>query len=133
MKSRRVLLVTYELLKQLVTDPERLKDPIDFIQRLLDEKDKNDKIITAFKNDKIFQNALNSSFEYFIPEFISLFMDDKIRKGLKLLKLLISTFFSVQQHFIKTQQQIVPQPRLRQPSGFNDIQSVQQHIMFKQL
>ena len=76
--------------KQLVTDPERLKDPVDFVQRLLDEKDKNDKIINlAFNNDKTFQNALNSSFEYFInlnsrsPEFISLFVDDKLRKGLK--------------------------------------------------
>ncbi|KAJ6801009.1 cullin-3A-like [Iris pallida] len=76
--------------KQLVTDPERLKDPVDFVQRLLDEKDKHDKIIsTAFSNDKTFQNALNSSFEYFInmnnrsPEFISLYVDDKLRKGLE--------------------------------------------------
>ncbi|MCO5563664.1 hypothetical protein L7F22_017311 [Adiantum nelumboides] len=76
--------------KQLVTDPERLKDPVEFVQRLLDEKDKYDKIITSsFNNDKTFQNALNSSFEYFInlnarsPEFISLFVDDKLRKGLK--------------------------------------------------
>ncbi|KAI3959517.1 hypothetical protein MKW92_047987 [Papaver armeniacum] len=47
--------------KQLVTDPERLKDPVDFVQRLLDEKDKHDKIISsAFNNDKTFQNGLNS-------------------------------------------------------------------------
>ncbi|KAG6659344.1 hypothetical protein I3843_03G024300 [Carya illinoinensis] len=76
--------------KQLVTDPERLRDPVDFVQRLLDLKDKYDEIITlAFGNDKTFQNALNSSFEYFInlnarsPEFISLFVDDKLRKGLR--------------------------------------------------
>ncbi|KAI9170220.1 hypothetical protein LWI28_024686 [Acer negundo] len=76
--------------KQLVTDPERLKDPVEFVQRLLDEKDKYDNIISsAFNNDKTFQNGLNSSFEYFInlnprsPEFISLFVDDKLRKGLK--------------------------------------------------
>ncbi|KAF5755013.1 putative cullin protein, neddylation [Helianthus annuus] len=76
--------------KQLATDPERLKDPVDFVQRLLDERDKHDKIINlAFNNDKMFQNAVNSSFEYFInlntrsPEFISLFVDDKLRKGLK--------------------------------------------------
>eukprot|EP00249_Psilotum_nudum_P021964 c28319_g1_i1 orf=827-3031(+) len=76
--------------KQLVMDPETLKDPVEFVQRLLDEKDKYDKIITlAFNNDKTFQNALNSSFEYFInlnvrsPEFISLYVDDKFRKGLK--------------------------------------------------
>ncbi|KAI9118989.1 hypothetical protein K1719_009664 [Acacia pycnantha] len=76
--------------KQLVTDPDRLREPVDFVQRLLDLKDKYDKIITlAFNNDKTFQNALNSSFEYFInlnvrsPEFISLFVDDKLRRGLK--------------------------------------------------
>lgn len=76
--------------KQLVTDPEKLKDPVEFVQCLLDEKDKYDKIITeAFNNDKTFQNSLNSSFEFFInlnarsPEFISLFVDDKLRKGLK--------------------------------------------------
>ncbi|KAL8161506.1 hypothetical protein V2J09_012995 [Rumex salicifolius] len=76
--------------KQLVTDPEKAKDPVEFVQRLLDEKDKYDDIIvSAFNNDKTFQNALNSSFEYFInlnsrsPEFISLFVDDKLRKCLK--------------------------------------------------
>ncbi|XP_048592673.1 cullin-3A-like [Brassica napus] len=57
---------------------------MEFVHRLLD------KIInTAFGNDKTFQNALNSSFEYFInlnapsPEFLSLFVDDKLRKRLK--------------------------------------------------
>uniref|UniRef100_A0A453PK15 Cullin family profile domain-containing protein n=1 Tax=Aegilops tauschii subsp. strangulata TaxID=200361 RepID=A0A453PK15_AEGTS len=76
--------------KHLVTDPERLKDPVEFVQCLLNEKDKHDKIINvAFGNDKTFQNALNSSFEFFInlnnrsPEFISLYVDDKLRKGLK--------------------------------------------------
>ncbi|KAF2302391.1 hypothetical protein GH714_036121 [Hevea brasiliensis] len=53
--------------KQVVTDPERLKDPVEFVQRLLDEKDKYDSIISlAFNNDKTFQNALNSSFEYLL-------------------------------------------------------------------
>nr|XP_043638688.1 cullin-3A-like [Erigeron canadensis] len=76
--------------KHLVSDPEKLKDPVEFVQCLLDKKDKYDKIIAlAFSNDKTFQNALNSSFEFFInlnprsPEFISLFVDDKLRKGLK--------------------------------------------------
>ncbi|GLJ50746.1 hypothetical protein SUGI_1080940 [Cryptomeria japonica] len=79
-----------EIGKQLVTDPERLKDPVDFVQHLLDAKDKYANIISmSFNNDKTFLNALNSSFEYFInlnprsPEFISLFVDDKLRKGLK--------------------------------------------------
>ncbi|XVF03355.1 hypothetical protein REPUB_Repub04eG0253800 [Reevesia pubescens] len=45
-------------------------------------------VTDAESNDKTFQNALNS-FEYFInlyprsPEFISLFVDDKLRRGLK--------------------------------------------------
>ncbi|KAJ4746042.1 Cullin family protein [Rhynchospora pubera] len=76
--------------KQLVTDPDRLKDPVDFIQRLLDMREKYNEIITkSFHNDKAFQNALNASFEYFIninnrsPEFISLFVDDALRKGVK--------------------------------------------------
>ncbi|TMW93419.1 hypothetical protein EJD97_011726 [Solanum chilense] len=79
-----------EIGKQLVTDPEKLKDPVEFVQCLLNEKDKYDNIIVlAFNNDKTFQNALNSSFEFFInlnarsPEFISLFVDEKLRKGLK--------------------------------------------------
>uniref|UniRef100_A0A0D9VL05 Cullin family profile domain-containing protein n=1 Tax=Leersia perrieri TaxID=77586 RepID=A0A0D9VL05_9ORYZ len=92
LSSIRDVMTSYlrETGKQLVTDPERLKDPVEFVQRLLNEKDKHDKIINvAFGNDKTFQNALNSSFEYFInlntrsPEFISLYVDDKLRKGLK--------------------------------------------------
>ncbi|XP_073054307.1 cullin-3A-like [Primulina eburnea] len=76
--------------KQLVTDPEKSKNPVDFVDLLLEKRDKYDKIISiAFGNDKTFQNALSSSFEYFInlnprsPEYISLFVDDKLRKGLK--------------------------------------------------
>lgn len=29
--------------RQLVTDPERLKDPVEFVQRLLDEREKYDR------------------------------------------------------------------------------------------
>ncbi|KAL0336352.1 UNVERIFIED_CONTAM: Cullin-3A [Sesamum radiatum] len=76
--------------KQLVTDPEKSKNPVEFVDTLLEKRDKYDRIISlAFSNDKTFQNALNASFEYFInlnprsPEYISLFVDDKLRKGLK--------------------------------------------------
>ena len=76
--------------KNLVTDVERQKDPVDFVQKLLDMKDKFAEIISSsFSNDKYFQNTLNQAFEYFInlntrsPEFISLFVDDKLRKGMK--------------------------------------------------
>lgn len=76
--------------KALVLDPERQKDPVEFVQRLLQEKEKFDVLIArACGNDKLFQNSLNAAFEAFLnlnprsPEYISLFMDDKLRKGLK--------------------------------------------------
>jgi hypothetical protein len=54
------------------------------------EKEKYDALIArAFGNDKLFVAALNSAFEHFLnlstrsPEYISLFMDDKLRKRLK--------------------------------------------------
>lgn len=54
------------------------------------EKEKYDELIArAFSTDKQFVAALNSAFEHFLnlnarsPEYISLFMDDKLRKGLK--------------------------------------------------
>lgn len=79
-----------EIGKQLVQDPEKSKEPVDFVQNLLDERDKYDRIVTqSFSDDKTFRNALNQSFEFFIslnqrcPEFISLFIDDRLRKGLK--------------------------------------------------
>lgn len=76
------------------------------MQSLLDLKDKYDKLLSAaLNNDKTFQHSLNQAFEYhkfftnychslnknryFInlnqksPEYISLFIDDKLKKGLK--------------------------------------------------
>lgn len=76
--------------KALVTDPEKSKNPKLYVQSLLDLKDKYDRLLTqAFLNDKNFQHAINQAFEYFInlnnksPEFISLFIDEKLKKGLK--------------------------------------------------
>eukprot|EP00798_Chlamydomonas_sp_ICE-L_P002801 gene2801-12676_t len=76
--------------KQLVTDPEKCKDPVEFVQALLDERSKYEQIVSkSFAEDKTFRNAMNQSFEFFInlnqrsPEFISLFIDDQLRKGLK--------------------------------------------------
>ncbi|GLC32977.1 Cullin-3A [Pleodorina starrii] len=79
-----------EVGRALVTDPERTKDPVEYVQALLDMRDKYEKIITqAFSDDKTFRNALNQAFEHFVnlnprsPEFISLFIDDKLRRGIK--------------------------------------------------
>ncbi|XP_045810039.1 cullin-3A-like [Trifolium pratense] len=52
--------------KELITQLERSDDPSEFVQRLLDEQDKYEKIINlAFNNDKLFQYALYCSFEVF--------------------------------------------------------------------
>ncbi|CAI5532968.1 unnamed protein product [Closterium sp. Naga37s-1] len=60
------------------------------LPRLLEEKDKYDRIISAsFASDKAFHTALSTAFEFFLnlnaraAEYISLFIDDKLRKGLK--------------------------------------------------
>ncbi|RIA93097.1 Cullin-domain-containing protein [Glomus cerebriforme] len=63
---------------------------IRWVQEVLDLKDKFDKVQNlALSNDKAFQTSFNEAFEHFInknpksPEFISLFIDDNLKKGLK--------------------------------------------------
>eukprot|EP01137_Pigoraptor_chileana_P025945 Opistho-2@96193 len=65
-------------------------DAIRYVQQLLDLRDKYDNLLKAsFVADKKFRDAINSAFEHFInaspksPEYISLFIDDKLKKGLK--------------------------------------------------
>eukprot|EP01111_Echinosteliopsis_oligospora_P008697 TRINITY_DN2462_c0_g1_i1.p1 TRINITY_DN2462_c0_g1~~TRINITY_DN2462_c0_g1_i1.p1 ORF type:complete len:745 (-),score=221.56 TRINITY_DN2462_c0_g1_i1:110-2344(-) len=74
----------------IVNDEEKAKEQGTYVQSLLTLKDKYDKLLSAaFNNDKSFQHSLNQSFEYFInlnqksPEYISLFIDEKLKKGLK--------------------------------------------------
>jgi len=76
--------------KTLIMDEEKQKEHLLLIQNLLDLKDKYDTILLlAFNNDKIFVQNLNQAFEFFInlspksPEYISLFIDEKLKKGLK--------------------------------------------------
>jgi len=76
--------------KALVNDENKNKDPVIFVQSLLDLKDKYDRLLeAAFHNDKSFQSTVNLAFEQFInvnpksPEFLSLFIDEKLKKGLK--------------------------------------------------
>jgi cullin 3 len=76
--------------RALVLDPERSREASDFVQRLLEEKDKYDCVIAkAFCSDKTFTHALHGAFEHFVnlnaraPEYISLFVDEYLRKGLK--------------------------------------------------
>ena len=61
-----------------------------YVQNLLELKDKYDKfLLQAFANDKYFKQVISSDFEYFLnlnprsPEYLSLFIDDKLKKGVK--------------------------------------------------
>ena len=69
---------------------ETNKTPIIFIQSVLDLKERFDFFLRAsFNEDKLFKQRINSDFEYFVnlnprtPEYLSLFIDDKLKKGVK--------------------------------------------------
>lgn len=71
----------------LVKEEENI-NPITYIQNLLDLKDRFEYFLSkSFNNDKIFKNMISSDFEYFLnlnnksPEYLSLFIDDKLKKG----------------------------------------------------
>ena len=75
---------------QLVNDEGTNSDPVQYVQGLLALRDKYEAVISsAFSSDKQFYNALNQSFEHFVnlnshsPEYISLFVDEQLRKGMK--------------------------------------------------
>jgi len=48
----------------------------------------------SFNNDRLFKQMISSDFEYFInlntksPEYLSLFIDDRLRKGVKGVRLI---------------------------------------------
>ncbi|KAF2077580.1 hypothetical protein CYY_001121 [Polysphondylium violaceum] len=79
-----------EIGKEIVMDEEKTKEQGTFFQSLLDLKDKYDHLLQfAFYNDKQFIHSIHQAFEHFInlnpksPEYISLFIDEKLKKGLK--------------------------------------------------
>ncbi|KAL4220045.1 Cullin-3 [Mactra antiquata] len=66
------------------------KNAITYVQNLLDLKDRFDHFLhESFGNDNLFKKMISSDFEHFInlnpksPEFLSLFIDDKLKKGVK--------------------------------------------------
>lgn len=78
--------------KALVQEEEHQAstNAITFVQSLLDLKDGFDHFLkNSFNNDKIFKQMIASDFEYFLnlnpksPEYLSLFIDDKLKKGVK--------------------------------------------------
>lgn len=59
-------------------------------QGLLDLKSRFDRfLLESFNNDRLFKQTIAGDFEYFLnlnsrsPEYLSLFIDDKLKKGLK--------------------------------------------------
>lgn len=74
----------------IVDDSEKSMDAGAFVCSLLELRKKCDEMLRLGLNkDKSFSQALNNAFEYFVnknprsPEYISLFMDGKLRKGAK--------------------------------------------------
>ncbi|KAI5931672.1 Cullin-3 [Manis javanica] len=75
--------------KALVSEEEEGKNPIDYIQGLLDLKSRLDRFLQeSFNNDRLFKETIAGDFEYFLnlnsrsPEYLS-FIDDKLKKGVK--------------------------------------------------
>lgn len=75
--------------KGLISDEEG-KSAVEFIQNLLELKDRFDMFHQdSFKSSPLFKKMICSDFEWFInqnpksPEYLSLFIDDKLKKGLK--------------------------------------------------
>jgi hypothetical protein len=69
---------------------ERCENPALFVDGLLQLKDRFDHVIkNSFAEDKTFLHALSLAFESFVnleprsAEFLSLFIDEKLKKGLK--------------------------------------------------
>ena len=63
---------------------------ITYIQNLLDLKDLYDNFLQgSFNSDPYFKKVIQGDFEYFLninnrsPEYLSLFIDDKLKKGVK--------------------------------------------------
>ncbi|CRL00700.1 CLUMA_CG013957, isoform A [Clunio marinus] len=74
----------------LVKEEEGGTNPITFVQNLLDLKDRFDHFLHhSFNYEKTFKHMISSDFEYFLnlnnksPEYLSLFIDDKLKKGCK--------------------------------------------------
>ncbi|KAJ8271116.1 hypothetical protein GJAV_G00122930 [Gymnothorax javanicus] len=76
--------------KALVSEEGEGKNPVDYIQGLLDLKTRFDRFLQdSFNNDRLFKQSIAGDFEYFLnlnsrsPEYLSLFIDDKLKKGVK--------------------------------------------------
>jgi cullin 3 len=81
---------------------ESATNAVQFVQNLLDLKDRFEHFLHySFSNDKQFKQMIASDFEYFLnlntksPEYLSLFIDDKLKKGLKGVSLLFMYLYKL--------------------------------------
>jgi len=78
------------LVTQATDEQSQQTNAVTYIQNLLELKDRFDGFLSnSFSSDKFFKQVINGDFEYFLnlnqrsPEFLSLFIDDKLKKGVK--------------------------------------------------
>jgi len=78
------------LVTQATDEQSQQTNAVTYIQNLLELKDRFDDFLTkSFSNDKYFKQVISGDFEYFLnlnprsPEFLSLFIDDKLKKGVR--------------------------------------------------
>lgn len=78
------------LVTQATDEQSQQTNAVTYIQNLLELKDRFDGfLLHSFSNDKFFKQVISGDFEYFLnlnqrsPEFLSLFIDDKLKKGVK--------------------------------------------------
>ena len=78
------------LVTQATEESSHQINAVTYIQNLLELKDRFDNfLVNSFSNDKYFKQVISGDFEYFLnlnqrsPEYLSLFIDDKLKKGVK--------------------------------------------------
>jgi len=78
------------LVTQATEEASQQTNAVTYIQNLLELKDRFDNfLVNSFSNDKYFKQVISGDFEYFLnlnqrsPEYLSLFIDDKLKKGVK--------------------------------------------------
>jgi len=78
------------LVTQATDEQSQQTNAVTYIQNLLELKDRFDDFLDkSFSKDKYFKQVISGDFEYFLnlnkrsPEFLSLFIDDKLKKGVK--------------------------------------------------
>jgi cullin 3 len=76
--------------EELVSDQEKAKDPVEFVKKLLEMRDKYDVIVSeAFRGEKKAQKKLKDAFEEFInadtrcASYLVLYIDELLRSALK--------------------------------------------------